>query len=158
MKPARYIFLNQGLNMSAGKCAAQAAHAEMLAMYDFTVNLYDHDIGWIERQNNLFAKWFGDGHYAKYICSAEDSFQMHTLQHYLEKRGYKCYFVVDEGHTEGTYFVPTAMAIELIDKDDERDASIFGEFRLYKDKKKLDMNLDPSRDPGQSFFKFPWNR
>jgi peptidyl-tRNA hydrolase len=142
MKPARYIFLNQGLSMSAGKCAAQAAHAEMLAMASY--NDYSHhqidwepaERPWFERQLSLFTKWFGDGHYAKYVCAAADSLQMYTIKEYLEWRGYKTYLVIDEGHTEGTYFVPTAMAVELIDKDDERDASIFGEFKLYKDRQK----------------------
>lgn len=137
MRPARYIFLNKGLGMSAGKCAAQAAHAEMLAMHyyhsadkgDFPV-----PIEWLDRQELLYNEWYQGGHYAKYVMEASDSIQMFTIKHYLEERGFQCFLVIDEGHTEETYFVPTAMSIELIDKDDERTASIFGEFKLYRDK------------------------
>lgn len=134
MKPARYIFLNKGLGMSAGKCAAQAAHAETLAMNDLHNKKYNHPQPWVMQQEQLWEKWFGDGHYAKYVMEVTDATQMFTIKHYLEERGFSCYLVVDEGHTENTYFVPTAMAVELIDKDDERSASIFGEFRKYKEK------------------------
>lgn len=117
--------------MSSGKCAAQAAHAETLAVRGY----YIHPPGdWLGYQARLFDKWYGDGHYAKYVMKATDSTQMYTIERYLNDRGFKTYLVVDEGHTEGTYFVPTAMAVELVDKDDERTASIFGEFRRYKDK------------------------
>lgn len=138
MKPARYIFLNRGLEMSAGKCAAQAAHAETLALNDFFVEKYEHDATWITQQEILWDKWFGDGHYAKYVMTASDATQMFTIKHYLEERGFKCYMVVDEGHTEDTYFVPTAMAVELVNKDDERITSIFDEFRMYRDKERPD--------------------
>lgn len=127
--------------MSSGKCAAQAAHAETLAMKDYSHHdierdkLDPEDRRWVNIQYDLYSMWLGHGHYAKYVVTAEDSLQMHTIKHYLEERGYKVYLVIDEGHTEGTYFVPTAMAVELVDKDDERTASIFGEFKLYKDRK-----------------------
>lgn len=140
MKPARYIFLNQGLEMSVGKASAQAAHAEMLAMDDFHTRVFDNyrdaeggiDI-WVEGQMTLYGKWIGEGHYAKYVMRAEDATQMYTIERYLRERDFETYMVIDEGHTEGTYFVPTAMAIELVNKDDERTASIFDEFRRYKD-------------------------
>lgn len=141
MKPARYIFLNQGLGMSAGKCAAQSAHAEMLAMHDYLENPRDHihprdhDIRWMADQNVLFHKWFDGGHYPKYVMKCNDSTQMHTTERYLKDRGFKTYMVIDEGHTEDTWLVPTAMSVELVDKDDERTASIFETFRMYKDKK-----------------------
>lgn len=109
--------------MSSGKCAAQAAHAETLAMWGAKPSMEDP----------LFAQWMGYGHYAKYVMKAEDSIQMYTIERYLNERGFETYMVIDEGHTEGTYFVPTAMAVELVDKDDERVASIFGEFRRYRD-------------------------
>ena len=140
MNPARYLFLNQGLEMSSGKCAAQAAHAETVAMS--TLAALNNRVAeldpikrtWLEQQGLLYEKWFGDGHYAKYVMRASDSTQMHTIERYLNDRGFQTYMVIDEGHTEGTYFVPTALAVELVDKEDERTASIFGEFRKYKDK------------------------
>lgn len=158
MKPARYIFLNKGLGMSRGKCAAQAAHAETLATYEYLSHwISDYELDpcervWLEAQMVLWKKWYGEGHYAKYVMAVEDSTQMFTIKHYLEERGFRCYLVVDEGHTEGTYMVPTAMSVELVDKDDERTASIFGEFRLFKErpetnkrKKGLIERLNPYR-------------
>lgn len=120
--------------MSPGKIAAQAAHAETLAMNAFVGDRHDHDITWVVQQERLWEKWFGDGHYAKYIMKADDSQMMFTIKHYLEERDFECYLVVDEGHTEDTYMVPTAMAVQLVDKDDERITSIFSNFRMYREK------------------------
>lgn len=141
MKPARYIFLNQGLGMSSGKCAAQAAHAEMLVLHEMHVRhhriheLDPEDMAWQDYQEELFGIWYGDGHYAKYIMKASDSTQMYTIERYLKDRGLRTYMVIDEGHTEDTYMVPTAMAVELVDKDDERTTSIFDQFRMYREKR-----------------------
>jgi peptidyl-tRNA hydrolase len=141
MKPARYIFLNRSLGMSAGKAAAQAAHAETLAAHDYHHMVFNYEgysgdrkYDWVQNQLALYNKWYGDGHYAKYVMEAADSVQLTTIERYLNERGFKTYLVIDEGHTEGTYFVPTAMSVELVDKDDERVSSIFGEFKLYRDK------------------------
>lgn len=132
MKPARYIFINRGLGMTPGKIAAQAAHSETLAME----GLYNSgDLSWAENQWKLFHKWFGDGHYTKYVMLAEDTEQMTTIERYLKERGFKTYLVIDEGHTEGTYMVPTAMSVELVDKDDQRISSIFSSFRTFKEKR-----------------------
>lgn len=141
MKPARYIFLNRGLKMSSGKCAAQAAHAETLAMHDMHSALHKVQElapevkGWLLRQEELYDKWYWDGHYAKYVMKANDSVQMHTIERYLIDRGFRTYMVIDEGHTEETWMVPTALAIELIDKDDERTGEVFSNFRMYRDPK-----------------------
>lgn len=142
MRPARYIFLNQGLGMSSGKCAAQAAHAEMLAVDDF--HSIDSELP-SDRAIDLYRKWIDEGHYAKYVMTAEDATQMFTIERYLKERGFKTYLVIDEGRTEGTYLVPTALSVELVDKDDERTASIFEVFRSYKDKFKPTVETKPKR-------------
>lgn len=136
MKPARYLFVNRGLGMSPGKIAAQAAHAETLAAHDYHLGpASENDKAWIDNQRALYHKWFSDGHYAKYVMKADDSTQMFTIERYLMDRGFVTYTVIDEGHTEDTYMVPTAMSVELVDKDDERTASIFSNFRMYREKK-----------------------
>lgn len=127
--------------MSAGKIAAQAAHAETLAMHDYfncltRRHLIDPDEArWVDNQQALYKTWFGYGHYAKYVMKANDSTQMFTIKHYIEERGFHCYLVVDEGHTEETWMVPTAMSVELVDKDDERTTEVFSNFRMYKEKR-----------------------
>ena len=157
MKPARYIFLNHGLDMSPGKCAAQAAHAEMLAMAAHFGYNPGSETEWENlqsRQTPLMQKWIGDGHYVKYVMKADDATQMYTVERYLNERGFETYLVIDEGHTEGTVFVPTALAVELVDKDDERVASIFNEFKLYR----TSAPRDTSQSEGEpwDWRRWPW--
>lgn len=146
--------------MSPGKIAAQAAHAETLAMHDYFVTLNrvheldPEDLQWARAQEQLYSVWFGYGHYTKYVMKSNDSTQMFTQERYIKDRGFKTYMVVDEGHTEETHMVPTAMAVELIDKDDERSAEAFSNFRLYKEPR-------PPRDTsqpqgGEKKSKLPW--
>lgn len=119
--------------MSPGKVAAQAAHAETLAMHELLKGSADAD--WNQAQHEFYTKWYGDGHYTKYVMLAEDTAQLYSIERYLNEvpRMLKTYLVIDEGHTEGTYMVPTAMSVELVDKDDQRISSIFSTFRLYKE-------------------------
>jgi peptidyl-tRNA hydrolase len=169
MNPVRYIFLNQGLGMSSGKLAAQAAHAEMLATNDYynealriiedcggpggtevatnptlmvrrgrVVEIEADRLGpWLTRQKYLHNEWVDSGHYTKLVLKAQDSTAMHTIKHYLEARGYRTYLVIDEGRTEIDPFSPTALAVELVDKDDEKVGQHFGEFKLYRDKRRF---------------------
>jgi peptidyl-tRNA hydrolase len=137
MNPVMYIFLNKGLGMSTGKAAAQAAHAGCLVIEDF----YRPSVGdgvpklAVKPKEELYREWMDSGHYTKLTMEVEDSVMMHSIQQYLETRGYKTYLVIDEGRTENTAFKPTAMAVEIVDKDDPRTAGVFGEFKLYRDEK-----------------------
>lgn len=130
--------------MSPGKLAAQAAHAETLAVQDLwnahsrESELCPEERAWLRMQQDLWNIWFGHGHYAKYVMKADDSTMMTTIKHYLEARGFRTYLVIDEGHTEETWMVPTAMAVELVDKDEERTASVFSNFRMYREKRPLE--------------------
>ncbi len=131
MNPVRYIFVNRDLGMSPGKMAAQTAHAEMLAMHDFHLNQSD----WDNPNLALYYEWIHSGHYTKVIMLAEDTENLFCIERYLKDRGYKTYLVIDEGRTEISAHSPTAMAVELVDKDDERVQQHFGDFRTYKEKK-----------------------
>lgn len=153
MKPARYIFLNKSLGMSPGKIAAQAAHAETLAVADYFTRYHNrcdpslpcHDLAsneWAEAQHTLWRKWFGGGHYVKYVMECADTNAVFSTERYLNERGFKTYLVIDEGRTEDTYMVPTAFAVELVDKDDQRVSSIFSTFRLYREKSISTVQLD----------------
>lgn len=138
MNPVMYVFLNKGLGMSTGKAAAQASHAAVLVVEDY----YQPKAGdggprlAVTAKETLYREWMDSGHYTKLVLEIEDSVQMHTVQEYLKARGYKTYLVIDEGRTENTAFKPTAMAVEIVDKDELRTAGVFGEFKLYKEKKK----------------------
>jgi peptidyl-tRNA hydrolase len=114
--------------MTPGKLAAQAAHAEMLAMEYQLLN--DKT-----RNDPLYREWRDSGHYTKLTMLAEDSEHLHNIKEYIEARGYKTFLVIDEGRTEIAPHSPTALAVELVDKDDERVLQHFGDFRSYKEKK-----------------------
>jgi peptidyl-tRNA hydrolase len=148
MDPRMYIFLNKGLGMSTGKAAAQASHAAVLVAEDFYQS--DKVAADSSDEYRLYREWMDSGHYTKLVMEVEDSIQMFTIKHYLEERGYKVYLVIDEGRTENTAFKPTAMAVEIVDKDDLRTAGVFGEFKLYKDSpitiKTLDLEDQRRRD------------
>lgn len=131
MRPARYIFINRGLGMSPGKIAAQAAHAETLAMYDIMAVETEKKRGGPE----LFREWYDSGHYAKLVMLAEDTEQLYSIERYLNERGYTTFLVIDEGRTEIRPFSPTALAVELVDRDDELVKSHFESFRTYKPEK-----------------------
>lgn len=119
--------------MSPGKVAAQAAHAEMLALID-----YHEDPGFYEADSDskdLYREWIDSGHYTKLVMLAEDDQQLYNIETYLCDRGYKTFPVIDEGRTEIQPFSFTAMSVQLVDKDQERIQQHFGEFRTYKEKK-----------------------
>lgn len=130
--------------MTPGKIGAQAAHAEMLAMYDYhradLAHVTDLELelnhSWLLKQAPLFTEWIDSGHYTKLTMLAEDSEHLRNIKDYIEARGYRTYLVIDEGRTEIAPHSPTALAVELVDKDDERVQQHFGEFRTYKEKKK----------------------
>jgi peptidyl-tRNA hydrolase len=136
-KPVRYIFINRGLGMTPGKIAAQAAHAEMLAMHDllFQHETYRQSDSWYGNQILLYTEWYESGHYTKLTMLAEDSEHLRNIKDYIEARGYRTYLVIDEGRTEISPHSPTALAVELVDKDEERVQQHFGDFRTYKEKK-----------------------
>lgn len=125
--------------MSAGKMASQAAHAETLAV-DALHHLNSNARN--DARKALYREWLDRG-MATYVMEAEDATQIYSIERYLTDKGYLCYPYIDEGHTENTVFVPTAMSIELIDKDIDRDKFTFSEFKLYKDdnKTKIDKAL-----------------
>ena len=121
--------------MSVGKAAAQAAHAEMLALEDYhSGESYagDPQFEWVERIRPIHKEWIDSGHYTKLVMEARDENHLWNIEYYLRTRGYRTYTVVDEGRTEIDPFTKTAMAVELVDKDDERIQQHFGEFRIYK--------------------------
>lgn len=109
--------------MSTGKAAAQSAHAAVEAF-----QLSDED---------LIREWNRGGHYAKVILDAKDSTAIHTIDRYLRDRGYETAMIIDEGRTEIAPFSPTALGVEIVDKDDPEAKAIFSSFSLFKDPKPM---------------------
>jgi len=124
MEPIMYVFLNKSLHMSTGKAAAQAAHAAVEAVF--------------KSESKIVERWRKvGGHYTKVVLVVSDTTQMLVVERYLQERGFKTALIIDEGVTEGTYFVPTAMGVEVVDKDDLHTQMTFSRFKLYSDKKRL---------------------
>lgn len=121
MKPVMYLFLNRDLGMSTGKAAAQIAHAAVSA---FEIS-----------DTKMVTEWKLGGHVTKIVLLAEDSHQLHTIDRYLRDREFKTTLIIDEGRTEIEKFSPTALGVEVVDKDDPHVAASFGEFKLYRDKR-----------------------
>lgn len=141
MKPAMYIFINRGLDMSPGKIAAQAGHAavEAYRLSDANVLRYQWEaarpVGDIEYDHPIHEAWYRGGHYAKYVMEARDSLHMLHIEAYLQVRGFRTVMIYDEGHTEIEPIQPTALGVALVDKDDPHTEASFSSFALYRDKR-----------------------
>jgi PTH2 family peptidyl-tRNA hydrolase len=120
-KPVMYLFLNKGLGMSTGKAAAQVAHAAVEA---FRLS-----------ESNLLQDWYTGGHYTKLVMEARDTEHLFVIKHYLEERGFKVALIIDEGRTEIEPHTPTALGVEVVDKNDPHTAATFESFRTYREDK-----------------------
>lgn len=118
MKPIMYIFLNSELRMSTGKAAAQAAHAAVEAY-----NLSRAD---------LINAWYQGGHYTKVVLDGGDALKLLSIDNYLKARGFKVSLIIDEGRTEIDSYTPTALGVEILNKDDEHVLRSFEGFRTFK--------------------------
>lgn len=129
MNPVQYIILNKGLNMSTGKAAAQAAHASVegvrLSAKEPNGNPWD---------SSIVNRWYRGGQYAKIVLEVPDSLALHTTHRYITDRGFKATMIIDEGRTEfGGVLTPTAIGVEIVDKNFAHTADTFGQFKLYSD-------------------------
>jgi peptidyl-tRNA hydrolase, PTH2 family len=122
-----YIFVNRGLKMSPGKLAAQVAHAAIEA-YKLSESRGN------EPGKCLVRQWYEQGT-TKIVMLAEDTEQLLMIERYLKERGYNLHLVIDEGRTEIKSFTPTALGVELVDKDDPKVAEHFGHFKTYREEK-----------------------
>ena len=121
MNPTMYIFVNSAIGMSPGKLAAQAAHAAVEAYRISNQPMRD--------------AWYQGKHYKKLIMDGGDGFQLGVIQQYIEARGFASDLIIDEGRTEGTYFVPTALGVEIVDKHDPHACATFESFRTLREPK-----------------------
>lgn len=116
-----YIIANKGLGMSPGKLAAQVAHAAVRSALD----------GDVENPSRV-GEWLRNGE-AKIVLEARDTEHLLLAERYInEQRGIKTFLVIDEGRTEIAPHSATALASEIVDKDDEAIRFTFGDFRTYR--------------------------
>lgn len=125
---AMYIFVNKGLQMTVGKVAAQAAHAAIEA--------------WRISNVEMLGKWYEGKHYTKLVMEARDEDHLKTIATYLQDRGYKSTFIIDEGRNEVARLSFTALGVEIVDRDDPNAKATFSTFKLYRDKIRMIIEAD----------------
>lgn len=104
--------------MSAGKVAAQSSHAAVEA---FRIS-----------DQTLIDAWYVGGHHTKLVMEARDTEHLLVIDRYIRERGFKTHLVIDEGRTEIEPHTPTALGVEIVDRDDEHVAATFGEFKTFR--------------------------
>jgi PTH2 family peptidyl-tRNA hydrolase len=114
--PVMYIFVNKSLGMSPGKMAAQVAHAAVKASDGSCGSMRD--------------AWNEYGFYTKLVMQARNAEHLKNIQRYLQERSIVSWLIIDEGRTEIEKHTPTALGVEIIDKDAKGE--IFKSFDLYK--------------------------
>lgn len=127
-KPVMYIFANRGLGMSAGKLSAQVAHGAVRA-YEIS-------------DKKMIDAWNLGGHYTKLVMLARDNDHIKTIQKYIEDRGFKTSLIIDEGLTEIKPHQPTALGVEIVDKEIENVEATFSTFELYRDTVKVTVETE----------------
>ena len=129
MNAVMYIFLNKGAGMSTGKAAAQAGHA--------AVNAYCLSLEAVASGNQTAARvqrsWWEGGHHTKIVFEVDSAERLKTIARYINDRRFRTALSIAEGHTEVEPFTPTALGVELVDKDLPHVAATFGGFKLYRD-------------------------
>lgn len=114
MNTIQYIVINNDLEMTPGKAAAQVAHAVSLVSKPKDIKAYNK-----AKQRTV-------------IVLAGTADQIKNLGLYLYERGIKAEYVVDEGVNEIPTMTVTALATEQFDIADEDTRQMFEGFELYR--------------------------
>lgn len=107
-----YVIINKSLKMSAGKAAAQTAHAVALLgdkVKDFTT---------ATRRTVI-------------VLEADSAEQIRNLSIYLEEAGIFSDYYIDEGSNEVPPYSITALAVEPFYANDEAKRQIFADLELF---------------------------
>lgn len=110
--PILYVILNNGLNMSPGKSAAQAVHAAMM----------------LKAKHR--ADFMSDYKRTVIVLGAKDRGQITSIADYLFEAKIDYEYYIDEGVNEVDAFSTTALAVEPIDSNDPK-REIFAGLQLY---------------------------
>jgi PTH2 family peptidyl-tRNA hydrolase len=130
----QYIVANKGLHMSAGKLAAQCAHAAVKG-YALTDSLADPDA------RTVINEWNSTGH-TKIVLEATDTAHLTAFREFAKSRGINSWLVIDEGRTEVAPHSPTALGFPILDKADRDVAHTFADLRTYRDPVKVTLEFD----------------
>lgn len=119
VNPVMYLLAEAGNPMSAGKFAAQAAHA--------AVNAYC-----ASPDDRLRHIWEACGNqHPKVVLQCDD---LVVAQEYIEARGFITRMVIDEGRTEfDGGLTRTFLGVQIVDKNRADVAATFSGFKLYRE-------------------------
>lgn len=126
--PVIYVFLNKSLHMSVGKATAQGIHAGMLGAMGSDIE---------------FQKvWHDSMHKTVIVLEARDQAHIKNIYGYLLMRGILAHEVIDEGVNEIDPHTTTALASNILDKDNEDIIKAFSTFKLYRDLHKITVEFE----------------
>lgn len=145
MKTAMYLFANQGIGMSPGKLAAQVSHAAVEAYRLTTLNASQDD-----QKLPILDHWHKRG-YTKLVMEARDTEHLISIHTALVQKGYNTSLIIDEGRTEIAPQTPTALGVEVVDRDDEQVQFDFSDFRTLK------VQTDPEVERWREYCDLPWH-
>lgn len=128
MRPVIYIFLNHSLGMSSGKLAAQSAHAAAMSVVQSTQEMRSE---WEDSHQRtiitLIAK--GDSHLSR-------------ISTYLQQRNISVIPIIDEGVNEVEPQSWTALATQILDKNNDQIEQTFRSFKSYRDFVKVTLEVE----------------
>ncbi len=113
--------------MSPGKLAAQVAHATMISCS--------------EQDESKLDLWVSSPHKTIIVLQARNENHLRSIKDYLTTRKYRAHMIVDEGVNEIDPHTVTAIATDILDKDDENVIKTFSTFELYKETITVNMEI-----------------
>lgn len=132
-----YIFINEELEMSRGKLGAQTGHAAVQAYKISTPYMIE--------------QWELGGHYTKLVMRARNAEHLRTIERYIRDRLFDTVMIIDEGRTEIAPLSPTALGVEIVDRDDPHTKATFEHFETLKDTKPTPGTKEPLVDELMDF-------
>lgn len=127
--PTQFVFLNKSLNMSSGKAAAQAAHAIEELVYTIFTDASQEKIQ--EYKKNMSAS-----PRSMIVLQVEDTEELYKLDSYLNSQDIWTGIYVDE-LANGQRFVPTALAVEYLDRNEIKAKLLSGMYEKFTSKEEL---------------------
>lgn len=121
--PTQFVFLNKSLNMNAGKAAAQAAHAVEELVFEIFTNASSE-------KREEYKRYMSANPRAMIILQVEDEDEMYKLESYLGSQNIWTGIYVDEMAGDKK-FVPTALAVEYLDRNEIRAKLLSGMFEKF---------------------------
>jgi peptidyl-tRNA hydrolase len=128
MRPVIYVFINKGLQMTAGKIAAQAGHAVAMSV--------------INSPQEMRNRWEDTPQRTIIVLGLLDTIFMQNAKEYLEQRNFHMIPIIDEGANEVPPHSWTAMASQIVDKNDPLVEQSFSSFKSYRDTIRVNMEID----------------